>query len=54
VGAKEEIQVTPEMAEAGYAVVNERGPMDAICDPEWLEKAYLAMRALEPSRQAGS
>jgi hypothetical protein len=54
-GAPEnEIEITPEMVDAGYYVVSLYGPEGAAPAWGWLEMAYRAMRELEdrPSKHA--
>lgn len=44
----EKIIITPEMAAAGYAAVQENGPYpDTPCTEDWLERAFIAMRLVE-------
>jgi hypothetical protein len=49
----DELAVTPAMREAGWAVVNECVEIDAAIDQDWLDRAYIAMRALDPSHRSG-
>ena len=51
---KAEIEVTPEMIEAGYSVANAVGPLAVVCEQDWLERAYRAMRRLEGRLPEGS
>jgi hypothetical protein len=53
--AEDEIEITPEMIEAGYLVFAHAGLEDALLEADRLTVAeiYLAMRRLCPGRAAG-